>query len=303
MILLDLNNNNISQPLNKIGFRDYQDSKLSNSDMRFLGLKYDNIDMETALDIIFKKKTSEEFSYIVTPNAQHLVKLWKNDRFFVQGYRNAWLRLGDSRVVQTLSRILFRKTLPLVPGSDLTLAVLRRIAHSNDPICVIGGDQELALALQEQFNLSNLHHYAPPMEILSKPFEQQACVDFVIRHPSRFIFLAIGAPQSEHIAARIRESGRATGIGFCIGSSLHFATGLVRRAPKWVRWCSLEWAYRLVTSPRRHFKRVFRDSMPVLFLLIRARFGDPHPLRHVDEHDPSPSDYPEKADSRQAPLR
>jgi exopolysaccharide biosynthesis WecB/TagA/CpsF family protein len=143
---------------------------------------------------------------------------------------------------------------------------------------VIGGDDRLAEMLRRRYGLRRLVLHMPAMGLLRDPAARQACVDFVLAHPARYVFLAVGAPQSEVIAAQIRAAG-GTGIGLCIGSSLHFAVGLVQRAPVWIQWCGLEWAYRLMQSPRGHFRRVFGESVPMVWLLLRARFGDPEPLR------------------------
>lgn len=251
----------------------------------FLGLCYTQADMACVLDILQKRPETAPFAYIVTPNAQHLVSLAYRNEAFLAGYRNAWLRLGDSRVVQILARILFKRELPLVRGSDLTARLLDEIIEPADPVCIIGGNNELAVALRDQYALRNVYQHQPPMGVLNNPEALRACADFVANHPARFVFLAIGAPQSELVAAMIRQGGQAKGIGLCIGSSLHFATGLVPRAPKWARNAGLEWAHRLVIAPKAHFRKYVFHSAPILWLMLRARFGVPEPLRHVELPD------------------
>lgn len=237
------------------------------------GLAYSDLDLPATLRLLAGRPAAAPFAYLVTPNAQHIVRLSRGDPDFREGYARAWLRLIGSRVLQLLARPLFGRRLPLVRGSDLTAALLEQVIDAEDPITVIGGDAELLRALREGFGLRRLVQYGPPMGLLRDPAAQQACVDFVLAHPARFVFLAVGAPQSERVAAAIAASGRASGVGLCIGSSLHFACGLVPRAPRWMRWAGLEWAFRLLLAPRRHFRRVFGESLPLLWLLLRARLG------------------------------
>jgi exopolysaccharide biosynthesis WecB/TagA/CpsF family protein len=96
------------------------------------------------------------------------------------------------------------------------------------------------------------------------------CIRFVEENPARYVFLATGAPRSEALAARIAARGLAVGTGLPIGSSLHFVAGLRRRAPGWVQRLGLEWLHRLALEPRRLWRRVFVDSLPVLRLAAPA---------------------------------
>lgn len=237
------------------------------------GLAYSDLDLPATLRLLAERPAEAPFAYVVTPNAQHIVRLSRGDPDFRAGYAGAWLRLIDSRVLQLLARPLFGRHLPLVRGSDLTAELLEEVIRPDDPITVIGGDAVLLEALHRRFGLSRIAHCEPPMGLLRDPAARRSCVDFVLAHPGRFVFLAVGAPQSERIAAEIGEAGGASGVGLCIGSSLHFACGLVPRAPHWMRWAGLEWAFRLLLAPRRHFRRVFGESLPLLWLLLRARLG------------------------------
>lgn len=246
----------------------------------FLGLRYTALELEATRRLLVARRPNAPFAYVVTPNAQHLVRLSRGDPNYIAGYADAWLRLGDSRVGQILAARLFGLHLPLVRGSDLTAALLADGVRPDDPVTVIGGDAALAEKLRCRYGLRHLALYQPAMGLLRDPAARQACVDFVLAHPARYVFLAVGAPPSELIAAQIRAAG-ATGTGLCIGSSLHFAVGLVRRAPVWMQRCWLEWAYRLMQSPRGHFRRVFHESVPMVWLLLRTRFGDPEPLRRA----------------------
>jgi len=88
-------------------------------------------------------------------------------------------------------------------------------------------------------------------------------------HPARFVFVACGFPRSERLCLALRQSGGITGTGLCVGASLLFLTGLVRRAPAiWSRF-GLEWMYRILQEPRRLLPRLWREQMPVLGLALR----------------------------------
>ena len=84
---------------------------------------------------------------------------------------------------------------------------------------------------------------------------EAAAVDFVVAHPARFVFVAMGPPQSEKFCQRLIDDGRATGLGLCIGSSINMITGRLPRAPQWMEDRGLVWLYRLAREPGRLWKR------------------------------------------------
>ena len=78
-------------------------------------------------------------------------------------------------------------------------------------------------------------HYDPPMGFERDPVAFAATVAFVRDNPARFVFLAVGSPRQEYLAAAIGAAGGATGTGLCIGASLEFLAGARRRAPRFMR--------------------------------------------------------------------
>jgi N-acetylglucosaminyldiphosphoundecaprenol N-acetyl-beta-D-mannosaminyltransferase len=86
-------------------------------------------------------------------------------------------------------------------------------------------------------------------------------VDKIRRAPADLVLVAFGAPKQELFidAARAEVPG-AVFAG--IGASLDFLAGAVRRAPRWMSRCGLEWLYRLAQEPRRLWRRyLVRDPL------------------------------------------
>ena len=109
------------------------------------------------------------FAYVVTPNAQHFVRLGRlRDMRFQAAYDAAWLRLSDSRVACGLAKLLFGLRLKQAAGSDLTHYMLHHTVRQDDPVTVIGGSEELRRRLVEQFGLKRLALHMPPMGLAGK---------------------------------------------------------------------------------------------------------------------------------------
>lgn len=240
----------------------------------FLGVPIALLDADAAARIIAAGPAQSPFAFVVTPNAAHFTRLNEmDDAQFRAAYARAWLRLLDGQLPRGLARLLFGLSLPLAAGSDVTLRLLNEHVRPDDAVTVIGGSAELIERLKQRFGLQRIAWHNPPMGLVDRPEAMERCVDFIVENPARFIFFCVGTPQGEYIALRTAERGTAVGCGLCVGSSLNFATGMVTRAPRLIRQAGLEWAYRLVRNPLRHWRRVFVDSLPVLWTIARARIN------------------------------
>ena len=243
--------------------------------LNFLGLVISDLDMLAAAQIIVDRDPLLPFVYVLTPNAQHMVKLAQGQSGLRRAYAKAWLTLSDGQVVRRLSRLLLGQALPHASGSDLTAELLRHRIRPDDAVTVIGGGPVLEAALIERFGLQRLAIHDPPYGFINDPVAVEACLDFLAAHPARYVFFAVGSPQSEMLARAAADRGTLRGVGLCIGSSLLFAVGLVKRAPRWIQQAGLEGIYRLAQRPRTHFRRVFIESLPIVWIILRARFGGP----------------------------
>jgi N-acetylglucosaminyldiphosphoundecaprenol N-acetyl-beta-D-mannosaminyltransferase len=79
-----------------------------------------------------------------------------------------------------------------------------------------------------------------------------------------------------------------------VGGSFDVLAGYIRRAPKWMQACALEWSWRLMMEPRKMWKRYLVTNTKFLWLLFRRRLGLLKPRhqgieapRHQGEHDPA----------------
>ncbi len=239
--------------------------------MRLLGLEFSDVDAETAAQLVAERHASEPFRYVITPNADHLVRLHRRPELLPL-YEGAMLRLLDSRVVASGARVLGLRVPRVTTGADMTSVLLTRHLGSAERITIVGLSPRHLPELVARCGLAAPAHYDPPRSFERDPAAMQAVVEFVLEHPARFIFLAVGSPRQEMLAAAIQATGRARGVGLCIGAALDYLAGAQWRAPAWMQHARLEWLHRLVHHPRRLGRRYLLDSPAIIPLLLRARF-------------------------------
>jgi N-acetylglucosaminyldiphosphoundecaprenol N-acetyl-beta-D-mannosaminyltransferase len=232
------------------------------------GVEFTPLTIEQAARLIVGRPAIRPFDYVVTPNAAHIVHI-SRDPALAPIWNEAFLTLLDSSITQ-LGGNFFGRRIPLTTGSDLTAYLFDHgLIAVDEPITVIGCTPGAIEQLRIRYGLRQVLHYNPPMGFIHDECEVRAVIDFVAAAPSRLHFFAVGAPQSEIVARRLRDERRATGLGLCVGASLNFLAGVERRAPCWMRRHRLEWVYRFWRQPRRIGRRILFEGPPMVAIVAR----------------------------------
>lgn len=190
---------------------------------------------------------------LATINLDHLVKL-RRDPVFAEAYAAQDLVVADGNPIVWLSRLAGRPV-GLVPGSDLILPLAQAAADAGVSVALLGSTEPAltaaALALQTRVpGLNVAACIAPPMGFDPAGPGADLVLEQVRTSGARLVFLALGAPKQERLAARGRRV--LPDVGFAsIGAGLDFLAGRQTRAPQWVRAIAMEWLWRMLSNPRR----------------------------------------------------
>lgn len=203
---------------------------------------------------------STSFKYIVTPNADHLLKL-KCDKEFYDAYKDAALRFADGWPVVFFGNIFGFKIKERVTGSDLVPAVIKKSKDNKIrlKVYILGGLGDTPRLAAENILKGNdwvdvVGYSSPPFGFESMEKYNNLIIDDINSSDPDFIIVGLGAPKQEkwvHInSARINR-----GVAICAGASVDFIAGNVRRAPALISNFGFEWLYRLIKEPKRMYKR------------------------------------------------
>jgi len=233
-------------------------------------LAFDDYDLPGFLSVA-SRFGMERYGYVATPNVDGFVRACE-DASFLESYSRATFVLLDSRVAALLFRLVHGIRVPVLPGSDLTAALLHEVINPEDRVVLIGSTAEQAQTLRERFSLKHLLHHDPPMGFIHDSAALEACLRFVEESsPFRFCLIAVGDPQGMIVAHRLALRGRARGLAFNIGASIDFITGKQRRAPRWMQQIALEWLYRLSSNPRRMASRYLIRGPKILAYVGKSK--------------------------------
>ena len=212
---------------------------------------------------------------VVTPNVDHLVKLHRsNDPAMWAAYRAADLTTADGRPVVAAGG-WFGKPLPArVPGSDLVPALLAS-ATKHDPLTVFLLGAGPGVADAAAGNVARDHPHArvvgthcPPLGFERDDAENAAILALLEEAKPDVLVVGLGFPKQEKWV-HAHRGDLCCGAALCVGATIDFLAGNVRRAPDWVGKIGLEWTFRLVLEPRRLAGRYAADLVHFPRLLWR----------------------------------
>jgi N-acetylglucosaminyldiphosphoundecaprenol N-acetyl-beta-D-mannosaminyltransferase len=247
----------------------------SRSGVHIMDTWVDRVTMDGAVDHIEGLIRKGDFSYTVTPNVDHLIKLQSEPEFRC-AYASADLAVPDGVPLLWASRLLGTPLPERVNGTDLMVRLAAMAALKGYSVYLLGGAPGTAAAaarlLQEQNDGLRISGYAcPPMGFELRPETNDPFVESVAASGADILFVALGAPKQEKW---IHDHGSRTGVRHAvgIGGSFSLITGHIRRAPHWAQHSGLEWAWRLAHEPTRLWRRYLIDDLPFLRYLAGLFF-------------------------------
>jgi N-acetylglucosaminyldiphosphoundecaprenol N-acetyl-beta-D-mannosaminyltransferase len=144
-------------------------------------------------------------------------------------------------------------------GPDLFEQVIKATAQLPIKHYLCGGAEGTAAALAEKCNewgnTNIVGHYSPPFKDLTEE-DYKAMAEQINAAETTILWVGLGAPKQIYFSHEISKFTQAHFI-IPIGAAFDFHTGKVKKAPKWIQKCGMEWFYRLCQEPKRLGKRYF----------------------------------------------
>jgi len=225
-------------------------------------IKIDNVTFDEAVEKIISLAREHRSKYIVTPNADHIVRL-QEDSKFREIYQGASLTVADGMPLIWVSKLLGNPLKERVTGADLLPRLCQEAAQRGLSIYLLGGaegvPEQAANNLKARYPTLNIAGlYSPPFGFEKDFHECQYIVDQINRCEPDILFVGLGSPKQELYMANYQKFLRV-GVMLGIGASIAFAAGTEKRAPFIMQKYGFEWLYRLLQDPRRLTQRYLKD--------------------------------------------
>ncbi|MDR3983002.1 MAG: WecB/TagA/CpsF family glycosyltransferase [Dysosmobacter sp.] len=232
-----------------------------------LGVGFDNLTLEEAVEAGMDLVRAPGAHYVVTPNPE-IVEVCREDPAVMDIVNRADLVLADGIGVIKGAAMLGTPLKGKVPGIEFAAGLLGKLAKEGRSVYLLGAKPGVA-----ELAGKRLSGQYPGLKIAGTHdgyFQEDAPVVEDIRASGADVVLVcLGAPKQEKWMAK---NGADTGAHLLcgLGGSLDVFAGVVERAPKF--WCDhgLEWLYRLLKEPRRAGRMM---KLPLFLVHVRQEKG------------------------------
>ena len=210
--------------------------------------------------------------YVCVTNV-HTIVMSHEDEIYRNIQNGAVMVLPDGKPLSIIQKKRGFIEAEKVSGPDLMPEIFRISEETGYTHYFYGSTEEtldkLKLKLKKQFpNLKIVGTYAPPFRALTEK-ENKSIVSEINAADADFLWVGLGAPKQEIWMSEHEDEVHSIMIG--VGAGFDFHAGTVKRAPKWMQNCCLEWLYRLFQDPKRLFKRYAVTNVKFLSYLWKER--------------------------------
>jgi N-acetylglucosaminyldiphosphoundecaprenol N-acetyl-beta-D-mannosaminyltransferase len=213
---------------------------------------------------------------VVTPNVDHFMKL-RHDAELRTVYQQSDYRICDSKIVQYASKFLGTPIQEKISGSDLFPAFYQyNKANESIKIFLLGAQEGIAQQAQEKINQKVERNiivdtYSPEFGFEKDEEECQRIIARIKESGATVLAVGLGAPKQEKWINKYKHQLPNVKIFLAIGATIDFEAGYKPRSPKWMSEVGLEWLHRLLSEPKRLWKRYLVESMPFVWLIFQQK--------------------------------
>lgn len=230
-------------------------------DIKILGVRINNIDMDEAMAKIDGYFASDEINYIYTPNPEIVMRAGRDEEF-KKIINSASLNLCDGIGLMIASKLKKKPLKSRVTGYDTSIKILELMNERGLSLFLLGAKPGIAEKAIEKIN----HDYP---NIIIAGFnngyfngshnghascdEEEALIEKINDSKADAIFVGMGAGYQEKFIYYNKDKLK-TKLAIANGGVIDVLAGNVKIAPAFIRKIGMEWLYRLVKEPKR-FKR------------------------------------------------
>ncbi|MBD5588419.1 WecB/TagA/CpsF family glycosyltransferase [Clostridium botulinum] len=226
-----------------------------------LGYSVFNSSKEELLNIIDKYEKVN----IISGNPEVLYNGLNNEELFKNFTDKDSIIIPDGVGVVLASKIIKSPVKEKIAGIEVMDSILKKCNENGKAVYLLGTTEDVLKECERKLLIKYKN-----LNIVGKHngfFDMDSCKDILeaIRESRPYaLFIAMGCPRQEKFISKYMNE-LPCNIYMGVGGSFDVFAGKVKRAPRWMINCNLEWLYRVVKEPYR-IKRL--ASIPKFLLKV-----------------------------------
>ncbi|MET3473685.1 N-acetylglucosaminyldiphosphoundecaprenol N-acetyl-beta-D-mannosaminyltransferase [Novosphingobium sp. 1529] len=228
------------------------------------------LNIQTAVSIILNWNCQRSAQYICVRDVHGIMRA-QDDPDLLKIHDNAGLITPDGMPLVWLSRARGHKGVDRVCGADLVAALCDASQKTGARHYFYGGKpgvaERMAAELQSRYpEMQIVGMSTPPFGAMTQEEDRAATEEISVTRPD-IVWVGLSTPKQEYwMRDHVGRIPGATLIG--IGAAFDFYAGDVKRAPNWMHRSGLEWLHRLLSEPRRLWRRYLILAPKFVLLLL-----------------------------------
>ncbi len=241
-------------------------------EIRILGLRLDNVTLSEAIAAIQARVDEGTPTRVGFVNA-HCVNVAVSDPEYRRALEGFDLVFADGSGVRLAGQILGAEVRDNVNGTDLFPPLCASLERSGQGVFFLGAApgvaERMVVDLRRRYPrlvVAGVHHgYFGAHQV-------EPVLDLLRGSGARLLLVAMGVPQQEKWIER-HHAACGIPVVMGVGGLFDFYSGLIPRAPLWLRRRGLEWTWRLAQEPRRLWRRYLVGNWTFLGRVALARLA------------------------------
>ena len=240
-----------------------------------LGVNVCALNIPLALETI-QHWISERTPNYVTVTGVHGVIESQSDEELRQIHNDAGMVTPDGMPMVWLGKRNGFKYMDRVYGPDLMLAVCEASQTTGYRHFFYGGDEGVPELLRDKLvekhpGLDVVGTYSPPFRPLTDE-EETAVINIIRDSTADIVWVGLSTPKQERwMAEYLNRLNVPVLIG--VGAAFDFHAGLKKQAPRWIQRSGFEWFYRLMSEPKRLWRRYLKNNLLFIYLIALQGIG------------------------------
>jgi N-acetylglucosaminyldiphosphoundecaprenol N-acetyl-beta-D-mannosaminyltransferase len=241
-----------------------------------LGVGVSAINIPMALEQIDLWIKGRDVKTYVTVSGVHGVMESQRDEAIRRMHNDAGMVTPDGMPLVWLGKMAGHKHMDRVYGPDLMLALMEKSQKEGFRHYFYGGadgvPELLKRKLEEKYpGIQIVGTYSPPFRALTQEEDAQI-VQMINDTRPDIVWIGLSTPKQEKwMSAHVGRISAPVMIG--VGAAFDFHAGLKSQAPRAIQRSGFEWLYRLITEPRRLWKRYLVNNPLFILGVLGQKLG------------------------------
>lgn len=234
-----------------------------------LGMRVDPTSYSQVCEQVDKWSSERIGRYICVANV-HMTMEAYDDPQYQQVVNQADLVTPDGMPLVWTLRKMGYKSQQRVYGPTLTEKVLHLASQQKISVGFFGSTdavlEKLVQKVRQTYpDIEIGYVFSPPFKELTKS-EDEEFINQINDSGIRVLFVGLGCPKQEKWMHDHKEKVLAVMVG--VGAAFDFIAGVKPQAPDWIQRSGFEWFFRLITEPKRLWKRYFYNNPRFLYHVV-----------------------------------